>query len=570
MKRGNIKILAAATVVIALCLVFSYICFGEDEQGDREIMEPGDYIDYACIEIDPDGNTNAYSFRQQMYGSDGENYLLGSIATDGSVEYYQTPVSSFHVNMDDMDVASESTVIDHPTLGETECVVYEYTDPDGTVNLLYATGDPETGVAWQSIYTDGSTFWSFITGTSLSGPVPEFGHSTAHTDFEAGDFMAFNFELQDGTQRTVVMTVESVEDGRVTYTNSFTGMTLACSAEAFLGGGEPALGEPSGTYLVKNPVYGDRLCNMHVVSDERYTQILLVGVDDGICYYAQFEGADGTTYGGYLMYSNMIDGDAAWAYPDMNEVGDSLSTVGFDEDLSDIYSESLLVTDAAVDGSVTIRYYLNGERQGEAVMTEMPDGVTVGTETMHTPYGALECNIQEVVLDGIAYRAWVYDDYALRLDAEIDGTVISQYLCRYTPAEDGDLSSLSVVSSGEVEEGGWVGLALVEGNTTTDIRMDIVSVDGDEVTYSVDGTEGTTTVEAVLGGYVPDGAEYYGQTLVKTWYGPRVCDIFAFSVDGTTVYAQVGALDGVFYGYSWWNQDDSPGYLLVTGASFLF
>lgn len=569
MKPGNIKIMAAAAVVVALCLVFSFIYLGDDEQKPREIMGIGDYTDYAVLSIDPDGNTYTYGYRDMLYGTDGENYLSAVIMSDGTVEYVQTPMSSYNMDTDDMDLISESTVLDHPTLGEVECAVYELADPDGIVNHVYITGD-QRAAAWESILTNGGTNWSFIVGDSLSGPAPEFGHSTAHTDFEAGDFMAFNFDLPDGTQRTVLMTVEGVEDGQVTYTNSFTGMTLTCSAEAFLGGGEPALGEPTGTYLVENPVYGDRLCDMHVVSDERYTQILLVGVDDGICYYAQFEGADGTTYGGYLMYSNMVDGDAAWAHPDMTDVGDSMSTVSFNGEHTLIDFESLLVTDVPVDGDVTISHYLNGDLQGEGAMIDIPEGTTVGSEVMHTPYGALECQIQEVVIGGVTAKAWVYDGFALRMEADVEGTYVIQYLCCYIPAEESPLSSRFVVSSGDVEEGGWVDLVVDNAGTVTDHRVDIVSVDGDDVTYSVDGTEGTATVDAILGGYIPDDAVYYGQSLVTTGYGLRICDIYTFTVDGLTVYAEIGVSDGVFYGYGWWNADDSTGLLLVTGASFLF
>lgn len=557
MQRGNVKIMAVTAVIIMVCLLFSYFYTQTGDGGNTDDKMPVGYVQvFDVTEYGSDGSVIAtFTTTQTSVGYDGDTfYYLEHRSDTGESELVESSVSAQGAR-DPMIYEAGATV-------ETQVygtLVGDWYVSEGEGLTMYTFVTEGGVVVTYYVYPDG-TYDRYENLYHAMNDVRE-EPSTVDTDFQPGDHMTFLFEYSDGSQRSVTMTVTAVDGDQITYVNSETGDTNTCSASEFLCGGEPDMPEGTGTYLI-GTAYGYKLCSMAAVTDERYSQYLFLGQDDGVCYAAIFVNGDGSYYGGKLVgssniqseyYDENIDGVGTTSTYDVviydDATGEQVMSYTSVERIISVYGDTHSI-ETTIDGiamPVNTNYMEfdwripdNLYATGVGFDSPVHGAVTVDLYRWYSTDGVLE---YAYVLNGEAIR-WIYDygDYTYVYDVVSD--------------EPGVFDSCTVDTDMAVGDYLQFEMADDQGNTFT-VRMTVTAVDGDTITYvnTHTGMTYTCTAEQFLSGGEIGSIQGDGRYVIDTPYGERLCSMKTVSDERYTQFLYVGVDDGVCYFAEFVNDD---------------
>ena len=240
MKAGNVKLMAAAAVVIVLCLLFAIDTYddGDDDGTDtwRTDVHPGDYITMSVTET-MDGESVTYEGTQKVLAVTDDGLLI-QYSVDGEPRAVQwITVEDFFITEMPTTGPIGSETLQTP-FGERECDIYEQT-VDGTDYTVWYCGD--IGYRVQYEY-DGVSVSQGLVGNSMFSPEPPAAEQADVKDVEAGDWMEFTLTVYDGkavvSQTSTRQDVLSVADGTVTVSETSDGVTMEAEypLEVFLNG----------------------------------------------------------------------------------------------------------------------------------------------------------------------------------------------------------------------------------------------------------------------------------------------------------------------------------------------
>lgn len=554
MNTNNIKIIAAAAVVIALCLVFSYFYIdGGDEVRDPSV---GDIYQYEATSVDAEGNIIEYTITETIImDAEGQLTMYRSY-DDGSMEYRVSETYN--------GIPGDATVTGSETIGGYACDIYTYTVEDDHGTTVSAWVDQD-GVMRQVVEVGGgTTVTSVLVSTTVGEPLREFGSSQVDSRVAPGSYLAFEFQQSDESV-PVTMLVEHVGDGTVTYRNSWTDEVVTVPTGSFASGGE--WGDSTGTALVSTP-YGERLCSIHSESRDGITETVFLGVDDHVCYYYSIVESDGSIYGGLLMSSTQVWSDDA---PRAMTVGDyyvQQTTVTYPDGSEDQYSSSGIVT--AVDGPFLRIDVVDDDTEGiityEYPYFRMPAGFEYqGMELMDN--GQFEgelCDVWSATSGDLDVTYWITGAGMLvRTIVETDGTTSATDLLVSSQSEPVQESGSSTVD----RIPGLGDFYIFESQLYGLFEMRITDESDGTVTYtcSIDGSQGTCTAEEFVSTGQFEGIQMAGVHLVSNpVYGDRACVQYIMAGDDPQVI-YVGADDGVCYRVE--TEDD---VWTLMGSSFVY
>ena len=230
MKAGNVKLMAAAAVVIVLCLLFAFVTYGDRDGGDdgtdtrRTDVHPGDYITMSVTET-TDGESVTYEGIQRILAVTDDG-LLAQYSIDGE------PRAVEWITLEDFFITELPTTepIGSETLqtpfGERDCDIYEQT-VDGTDYTVWYCGDIRYRVQYEY---DGVSVSQDLTANTMFSPEPPAAEQSDVKDVEAGDWMEFTLTVYDGkavvSQTSTRQDVLSVADGTVTVSETSDGVTM--------------------------------------------------------------------------------------------------------------------------------------------------------------------------------------------------------------------------------------------------------------------------------------------------------------------------------------------------------
>lgn len=567
MKRGNIEKLAISAVVVALCLVASFIWYGQD--GDPEYQEfrdpvVGDSFTFMVTQTDDDGSYN-YMVTMKIVGEDDDgNQTVEFAYNDGSV-VIQELEGVLWVDAQLSEPVGQETVYS-PLYGkEVLCDVYLEGD-----HLTYIAAGTDAYIG-QVQETDGMTMTAILVdATVLSDEPPEFSVSETRESVKAGDYYAYVIEsyVDDELEGsfTDMRYIFDVEGDEVTYGWLSEGREMArtypVSEVLDQHSYDTSLG--TGRYVVESHAYGTKLCTLIVTPSEDVTKYAYIGLDDGVCYLFEYVYDDSMTYRFTLIGSSLVSGGAHGLTGEVRkgEVAEVITIVS---------------TYEFPDGTVsiaTVQYYTNTSG-GEPCYELFIDGRYVGTiqwdvgfdiegegwtqtgrETLSTAYGDLTCTIHERTLDdGSRILVWVGDDvdFVFRTVTEYaDGSVGRYEVLRATVLEsqpwgaDAGLLVEHVVAGDTATYDGWIYMDDV--TLPAQMAIEIVSVDGDDVTLTMNGQEYPFTLDQYLHPFSGLGELSYSMVL-QTLHGYRVCDVYTYEGGGATMMYAIGADDGIIYAF---------------------
>ncbi len=282
---GNMKLAAVATIVIAVCLLFSYLTLdsGSDDGGVRTQEMLGDYVEVGIWTSE--GHQNDYRLVLVNQGEQDSEYVLW---VDGLYEGIYTAPNGLIVTCVLFDVEG-LTFVEKETIQmipeEVECDVY--TDGDKTYWV-----DPN-GLLLKETYSDG--FGTMLLSTSLVDDEPPAIYESDTSKVRAGDFYGFKMTVKDVT-RVFVTVVEEVDGDSATVMHiNYTGSepergTENMKVDDILGAYRQMFEIPEGatvkdTRIIEvGPFYA--LCDVLVSGDDTY----YVGHDDSVLY--MYKGVD--------------------------------------------------------------------------------------------------------------------------------------------------------------------------------------------------------------------------------------------------------------------------------------
>ena len=542
MNGNNVKLMGLAAVVIIVCLLFSYL-YMDDGSEDRREMQVGDYRIYVDIYEDSDGYRTQNLVTRNVSDPQRRRSLQHHVLRRLRVS---APGVPRRVSGDGGDRRRDTLRRGeglHDVLlrggGRSHDHII-YVDPD-TGDVLYETG-MSTSVSTEIIAE------RVLISDSISMQEPEFGSSTYHTDLTVGDYIAFyaSTDVVDG-----IIAGDIYVDG--TYSTSFIGSYVTEPMGDSIAGGITGDYVVRGTSLVDQS-YGPRLCEVRGYDTDAGYIYTYVGIDDGICYAFKLSDSDGNdTCSATLAYSNMICGDLGIVGQDELSAGDSQTVLTI---YSDPVDHSIVVNQVqqVVDGIIAGGIFVDGTYSTSFIGSHVtePMGDSIGSATLHTVYGELDCDILLTQTNGVTTYLYVHDGIVVysRITDLGDGRTVSEERMLITDTSlDGTDVTGGRTNLGYVEAGSWFDYNIYINNSPFDsISYDVVSVDGDDAMVSVDGDEPVQmTVYQLLNGY-PEGAglRLIGQSVLETMWGNIVCDVYSLEAQYETYY-YIGASDGVNY-----------------------
>lgn len=558
MNGNNVKLMGVAAVVIVVCLLFSYL-YMDNGSEDRREMQVGDYRIYVDIYEDSDGYRTQNLVTETIVGTDGGTYLIRSDGGLSSTTFY-ADYEYLHPEFPDEYLVTEEIAVEIPFVGERVCTMYSFEEADG-LTIIYV--DPDTGDVLYETGMSTSVSTEIIAervliSDSISMQEPEFGSSTYHTDLTVGDYIAFyaSTDVVDGI--TITYSVETMnDDGTVTFYDDFRERFVTCTVEEFFAGGITGDYVVRGTSLVDQS-YVPRLCEVCGYDTDAGYIYTYVGVDDGICYAFKLSDSDGNdTCSATLAYSNMICGDLEIVGQDELSAGDSQTVLTIYSDPEGGVDHSIVVNQVqqVVDGIIAGGIFVDDTYSTSFIGSHVtePMGDSIGSATLHTVYGELDCDILLTQTNGVTTCLYVHDGivvYENRITDLGDGRTVSEERMLITDTSlDGTDVTGGRTNLGYVEAGSWFDYNIYINDSPFDsISYDVVSVDGDDAMVSVDGDEPVQmTVYQLLNGY-PEGAglRLIGQSVLETMWGNIVCDVYSLEAQYETYY-YIGASDGVNY-----------------------
>ena len=552
MKAGNASIMAAAAVVVAVCLLFSWV-YLDDGDGNAEFRteQVGDYVVWENHLVRADGTTEDDITVQTLVAVVGDTRLHCVEYEDGTSDYYWDTVG-FEESMEH--IGTETVAIDG--LGVYECDVLrgEY---EGIPETMWVTAD---GTCLKTVYEqDGVSYTSVMVSTSLTGDVPEYGVCGVDDTVEVGDYSAFlTYVVETGmmislAEGSFTFEVTSVEDGVVTYDHvDLDGVVDEHTTSV---SGFATFDDDSYTLMgqaIVDTIYGERLCDVYGL-DGGTGIMMFVGSGDGVIYMmSEDDGSDLRC--SYLVFSTEVYGDVPYdtTLPEdgsAEEVGDSLTalvqrTEADGSRWSGVYTMTKV---SEIDGVGHCQTTWFGHDSLDPVERDLfvlndAEETVVGTEVVNTVYGAIECDIAEYVADdGTAVVIALYGGYPVSsVENHADGAE-TRYTYIYNTVVN-DFSYDSCVQR-DPKAGDQVVLMVSHPDHSFEaIDQTVVSVDGSTITVDQEGRILEYGLEEYIRGY--DGeAERIGTALVDSIYGTRLCEVW----DSDEGLHYIGVDDGVNY-----------------------
>ena len=220
-------------------------------------------------------------------------------------------------------------------------------------------------------------------------------------------------------------------------------------------------------------------------------------------------------------------------------------------DHSIVVNQVQQVVDGIIAGGIFVDGTYSTSFMGSYVTEPMGD--SIGSATLHTVYGELDCDILLTQTNGVTTYLYVHDGivvYESRITDLGDGRTVSEERMLITDTSlDGTDVTGGRTNLGYVEAGSWFDYNIYINDSPFDsISYDVVSVDGDDAMVSVDGDEPVQmTVYQLLNGYSEGaGLRLIGQSVLETMWGNIVCDVYSLEAQYETYY-YIGASDGVNY-----------------------
>ena len=198
---GNMKLAAVATIVIAVCLLFSYLTMDSDsdDRGIRTQEIPGDYVTFGLWTSE--GHQNDYRCVLVSQGEQDSEYALwvDNIYKGIFTEKNGVIITSAFRDVGNLTFVEKDTVPMIPD--EIECDVYT----DGETTYWIASN----GLLLKEMYSDGSG--TMLLSTSLVDDEPPATYESDTSEVRAGDFYGFKITVEDVTK--VFVTVVKEVDG---------------------------------------------------------------------------------------------------------------------------------------------------------------------------------------------------------------------------------------------------------------------------------------------------------------------------------------------------------------------
>ena len=554
MSGKNITIMALVAAVLIICLVASFVYLSGDDDGSDEVRDPEIGDSYTFL-IETTLGPIQYQYHETTYltGVEGDTAYLARYNSSDWYTVDTAPVDDIFM-LGELELLREGVPVT-PAMGE-EIVCDEYSgDYLGLDSLVYLDAD---GLPVLRVVTfDMGSFRISLYDTTLRDEAPSYSGVTVDRDIGLGDFMFFYGDLESVDDVPMMMIVQYVsDDGMVTYYNEYLDDEVTCSVDDFLRFGESGDFESVGRHLIESN-YGDILCDKYVIPDGDGYRYAYVGVDDGVCHYIEFVDADGDVVGdAELEFASMLVGE--YPYEGLREIGVGdfeayLHTYTDAEGASDHSLRESYAT-SEIDGVLIVECYENDslDHIHEGSFNTTPTGDVIGREDLNTIYGVIGCDMLMDVSDGVTTYNWVADDGAVmkRVVVNDDGTS-EEFLLIYNTSLESATTFNHCINTGEIEAGTWFTYDHYDANNELiDTHTEVVTaVDGDTATVVIDDTETVErTVTSLLYGFDGYGtSDPVGRTILETWMGTRLCDVYETTVCGYDALVYVGVHDGVHY-----------------------
>ena len=395
MQTGNIKTMAVAAVAIVICLLFSWV-YLDDDPVEMRYAEVGDYVVFDCVYSYDYGDVE-HTMTAVVVGEDEAGNQTVQWAYDDG-EPFCEPQDGNLVSNDMGEIIGTETV-DSPYFGEVECNVY--LQPDGSLawNLVGSNA-----LVMDYHEYDEYALTRMVVDTSLFGDVPEFGHSVEKDTVAVGDYYVYSISEYDnnGTllgSHTEVVVVYTVEGDQVTYGPLGSDERTTGTVDEFIDHLSPPSNEGYiGQYLLENPTYGYRMCDIFEFQRDGYIEQVYVGEDDGV-FYETVDYFDQGYVVYQLIYSTLMAGDIEASSPMRNaEIGYEYISSSIDSGDGEwtVVRQTVVVTEVLEDTCV-MDIYQDGEfmatYEGDFFVDSGETPEPVSSSEVLTPWGALEIDV---------------------------------------------------------------------------------------------------------------------------------------------------------------------------------
>ena len=585
MQSNNVKLMVAAAVVIVLCLLFSWVYTDEGAPAEMREAEVGDATTYIYIMTDADGNETRINGIDTVVSeyADGCQQIETEYG-DGTKEYWET-----EGNYSGQPIAGTLTgqeTVYSPYFGNVACDVYH---DESTGSTVWCVEGTETFVKDVHV-EDGKTVTRFLYDSTLFGERPSFGSSEEAETLEAGDYYAYKYWEYDSegsvvVRDTLVNMVYAVDGDMVTYGWLDSGDTNTTTVDEFIDHLHfSSMSDSLGTDVVVNDSYGERLCEVYEITDGDAVEIYYIGVDDGICYRCDYYYPDYSQRFD-LIYSTFVTGDMDFEVPDLRQEIVEEDEYGMliitrTDGVWDTYRVTYFV-DRVYDDHLSMGYYVNGKRAGTVegdLFIEMDmDYEVIGTETLATPWGLLETEVQVSTLeDGVKVTNWMLPGYDLAVasmyeypEGDLYISIFVECTLFFESPDYGCLSTVAVADVGVGDSKTYSLLALTSegGYEFRDVVVSVTSVDSDGLVLECDGQ----TYESTVDGYLwadTTGYAYVESRVTSTPFGDRYTDIYQKDIEGGIEQLIVGHDDGVMYFLYQETEDSMLSLMLLGGTDF--
>ena len=273
----------AATVVIAICLLFSYVYIQDGDDGItvREDVVPGDSITWVQTD-DDNSETVVFETVLEAVLDDG-NGVFVTYADGSFYDTYVEPLDSLRGEM--MADPSMTESIGKGTVSldgvDYECDIYLNDDGDE----CYIS---EHGIVLRQDFA-GSNFSAYFKSSTLLQDSPDL-ISAVRSEFREGDFIGVEFsDNSSGYTTCVLYIIESVSAGSydvrvIAYDGDRDEFMAVIDADEFTEMVYGVKDLPEGAVMSVQEIYrselGDVLCDRYEVDGVTY----MVGHDDGVIY----------------------------------------------------------------------------------------------------------------------------------------------------------------------------------------------------------------------------------------------------------------------------------------------
>ena len=574
MQRTNITIMAVAAVVIVVCLLASWAY--TDDGGDAGFRDPvvGDCDTFIVTVTYEDGSSFNHSYTSilEAVWDDGTR-TYRTLYDDGRSYTWDSEFTGNWADFSTLEPIGEETV-DSPAFGQVDCEVYLDTEFGQT---YWFNPDYPNFVKIQRTYDDGSVETTYLQDSTQFGDVPEFTVLDTRGPV-AGDYWIYESYGPDGyVESHYAQYVHSVEDGIVEYENFTTiGSTSAmnsCTVEEFAWA-PSKYDEHVGMAMFESDM-GTFLCDVYVSDTEAIAFTSLVDSASGVLCMEEMNVSGELIYREVLTYSTQVSSD--WTYvglrdADAGDYGLYSYLTGDEEGITGC-GTVLFEAETVYDGvpSVTVVGLDIPDQMAWYPVFTMRDYEAVGTETISTYYGDLECDVAIVEFEDVTMTYFIHDGIIFRERTDnSDGTWMVMDTVFNTVLEHPLSFDESFVDDPEVGDR-LLYRMYVDNSYYANVVVEIVSA-GDGV-YELslsDGDTMTVTEEQLLSGaWMTGGFEFRGNAFLETNNRYRCMDVYTDEFEDGDVTVYVGT-DGVPYFVNCTLSDGTTYLLDFADASWVY